>query len=52
MDSDANGDQERRFASHDQATSDLALKAAERAIADARIDKNQIDLVVSCDYHA
>jgi 3-oxoacyl-[acyl-carrier-protein] synthase-3 len=40
------GIQERRFASHDQATSDLALKAAERAIADAKIDKNQIDLVV------
>ena len=40
------GIQERRFATDEQATSDLAFKAAQRAIADAKIDKSQIDLVV------
>lgn len=40
------GIEQRRFASDKQATSDLALKAAERAIADAKIQRNEIDLVL------
>ncbi|NQY32856.1 MAG: ketoacyl-ACP synthase III [Coraliomargarita sp.] len=37
---------ERRFASADEHTSDLACKAAERAIEAAGIDRSEIDLVV------
>ena len=36
----------RRFAAPDQATSDLAANAAERAIAEAGIDKGEIDYVL------
>lgn len=37
---------ERRFASDNEATSDMACKAAERAIEAAGIDRNEIDLIV------
>ncbi|MCD6106760.1 MAG: ketoacyl-ACP synthase III [Caldisericaceae bacterium] len=37
---------ERRFASPDQAASDLAAKAAERAIKDAGISQEDIDLII------
>lgn len=36
------GIRERRIAADDEATSDLAFKAAEKAIIDAGIDKNEI----------
>lgn len=37
---------ERRWVSKDQSTSDLALKASEQAIANAGIDKSEIDMIV------
>jgi len=40
------GIRQRHIAADDQVTSDLALKASERAIAAAGIDKNEIDLIV------
>ena len=40
------GIKERRIAADDQATSDLAYEAALKAIEDAGIDKNEIDLVI------
>ena len=40
------GIEERRFASPDEATSDLAYKAALKAIEVAKIDKNQIDMII------
>ena len=40
------GIRERRIAAPDQATSDLAVKAAERALADAGVAASEIDLVV------
>lgn len=40
------GIRERRIASDDEATSDLAFKAAEKAIIDAGIDKNEIELII------
>ena len=40
------GIRERRIASDDEATSDLAFKAAEKAIMDAGIDKNEIELII------
>ncbi|MEA3314220.1 MAG: beta-ketoacyl-ACP synthase III [Caldisericota bacterium] len=40
------GIKERRFVSPDQAASDLAAKAAERAIKDAGISKEEIDLII------
>ena len=40
------GIRERRFAADDEATSDMAAKAAEKALSDARIDRSEIDLVV------
>ena len=46
---------ERRFVSEEQTTSDLAYEAAKKAIENANIDKNDVDLVVMCtftpDYH-
>ncbi|MGJ8639943.1 MAG: beta-ketoacyl-ACP synthase III [Opitutaceae bacterium] len=40
------GIRERRFAADDQATSDLACAAGERAIEAAGIDRNEIDLII------
>lgn len=40
------GIRERRFAAPDEDTSDMAVRAAERAIEDAGIDKNEIDMVL------
>lgn len=40
------GIKERRIVSENEKTSDLAWKAAERAIEDAGIDKNEIDLII------
>lgn len=40
------GIKERRFAADDEATSDLATKAAERAIADAGLTPQDIDLII------
>ena len=40
------GIRERRIAVENEATSDLAYKAAEKAIENAKIDKNEIDLVI------
>ena len=40
------GIKERRIVAENEATSDLAIKAAERAIENAGIDKNEIDLVI------
>ena len=40
------GIEERRFASPDEATSDLSYKAALKAIEVANIDKNQIDMII------
>ena len=40
------GIRERRIAADDEATSDLAFKAAEKAIIDAEIDKNEIELII------
>lgn len=40
------GIKERRIAAPDQATSDLAVEAAAKAIEDAGIDKSEIDLVI------
>ncbi|HEY0827913.1 MAG TPA: 3-oxoacyl-ACP synthase, partial [Bacilli bacterium] len=40
------GIRERRIASAEQATSDLALKAAEEAIAAAGITADQLDLII------
>lgn len=40
------GIEERRFASADEATSDLAYKAALKAIEAAKIDKKEIDLII------
>ena len=40
------GIRERRIAADDEATSDLAFKAAEKAIMDAGIDKNEIELII------
>ena len=40
------GIRERRIASDDEATSDLAFKAAEKVIIDAGIDKNEIELII------
>ncbi|MCE5192744.1 MAG: beta-ketoacyl-ACP synthase III [Candidatus Cryosericum sp.] len=37
---------ERRFASKDQATSDLAVIAAERALKDANVSADEIDLII------
>ena len=40
------GIKQRHIAAEDEFTSDLALKAAERAIEDAGIDRHQIDLII------
>ena len=40
------GIEERRFASPDEATSDLSYKAVLKAIEVAKIDKNQIDMII------
>jgi len=40
------GIKERHFAAPGQATSDLVVEAAKRAIHDAKIDKHQIDLII------
>lgn len=40
------GIKERRIAADDQATADLAVLAAEKAIENAKIDINQVDLVI------
>ena len=40
------GIKERRIADENEATSDLAFRAAEKAIEDAGINKNEIDLVI------
>ena len=40
------GIRERRFAAENEATSDMALKAAEKAIANAGIAKESIDLII------
>lgn len=40
------GIRERRIAADDEATSDLAFKAAEKAIIDAGIDRNEIELII------
>ncbi|MDE6432305.1 MAG: ketoacyl-ACP synthase III [Opitutales bacterium] len=40
------GIRERHIARPDESTSDLCVKAAERAIKDANIDKNEIDLII------
>ena len=40
------GIEERRIAAPDEATSDLSYKASEKAIEDAGIDKNEIELVI------
>ena len=40
------GIKERRIASENEATSDLAFCAAKKAINDAGIDKNEIDLII------
>ncbi len=40
------GIRERRIASENEATSDLAFKAAEKAIEDSGIDKNEIELII------
>lgn len=40
------GIRERRIAADDEATSDLAFNAAEKAIIDAGIDKNEIELII------
>ena len=40
------GISERRFAAEDEATSDMACKAAERAINAAGIDRSEIDLII------
>lgn len=40
------GIKERRIAADDQATSDLAYEAGLKAIEDANIDKNEIDLII------
>lgn len=40
------GIRERRFAGEDEATSDLATKAAERALADAGVGAEEIDLII------
>jgi len=40
------GIRERRIAANDECTSDLALKASSRAISDAHLSKNDIDLII------
>ena len=40
------GIQERRIVAENEATSDLAYRAAEKAIEDAGIDRNEIELVI------
>ena len=40
------GIKERHFAAAEQASSDLAVEAAKKAIRDAKIDKNEIDLII------
>ncbi|KAA1042583.1 beta-ketoacyl-ACP synthase III [Macrococcus equipercicus] len=40
------GIKERRFAAADEETSDMAFIAAEKAIADAGIDKDEIDMII------
>jgi 3-oxoacyl-[acyl-carrier-protein] synthase-3 len=40
------GIKERHFASAEQASSDLAVEAAKKAIRDAKIDKSEIDLII------
>ena len=40
------GIKERRIASSDEATSDLGVKAALKAIERAKIDKSEIDLII------
>ena len=40
------GIQERRIVAENEATSDLAYRAAEKAIEDAEIDRNEIELVI------
>ena len=40
------GIKERRIVAENEATSDLAIKAAERAIENAGVDKNEIELVI------
>ena len=42
------GISERRIASENQATSDLAVEAAKNALLNARIDKDKIDLIIVC----
>lgn len=42
------GIKERHFAAQHEASSDLATQAATRAIEDAGIDKNEIDVIVVC----
>ena len=40
------GIKERRIVDENEGTSDLAFRAAQKAIEDAKIDKNEIDLVI------
>ena len=40
------GIEERRIAASNEATSDLSYKAAERAIENAKVNKNEIELVI------
>jgi len=40
------GIRERRFAAPDQATSDLAIEAAKRALEDAKVDVSEIEMII------
>ncbi len=42
------GIRERRIAADDEATSDMAAKAAQRACANAKIDPSELDLIIVC----
>lgn len=42
------GIKERRIAADDEATSDLAIKAAEQALEDAGVTPDELDLIVVC----
>ena len=42
------GIKERRIAADDEATSDLSMKAAEQALADAGVSPEELDLIIVC----
>ncbi len=44
------GIRERRICGPDENTTTLAIEAARRAVADARLDPNQIDLIICCTF--